>query len=190
MLRNVIEMSTRRRTPIAAVGFALPALLAGACDGLLDFGHRDLANDPPPAQTDDRSPPVRTDASVPVGDPPPPTCPAVPEVAGFDYPAMCRHYCDTLDETLRYASLAGGQAAPDAGTVSQQCWELRCVPRCVDQAVCFTQCDADATQYAAVCADAGAGADNAVCPSSPDDHLAACRAGCSPPPLPPPPDLP
>jgi hypothetical protein len=196
LLQDVSEMTARHRLPIAAAGVVLSVALTIGCDGLLDFGHRDLANDPPPpppTQTDDRSPPVQTDASVAVGDPPPPpTCRAVPEVAGFDYQAMCRHYCDTLDETLRYASLAGGQApAPaDAGGVSQQCWELRCVPRCVDQALCFTQCDADATQYAPVCADADAGADDAVCPSSPDDHLAACRAGCSPPPLPPPPGLP
>jgi hypothetical protein len=35
--------------------------------------------------------------------------------------------------------------------------------------------------YTAYCAGTDAGADDPLCPSSPDDYLAACRAACSPP---------
>ncbi|HEY7376379.1 MAG TPA: hypothetical protein VIF57_29740 [Polyangia bacterium] len=179
-------MRTHARFLFAAAGFALSAMLATACDGLLDFNHRNLTTvDQPPPPTPDPGPtmpvPPQRDASADEVAPPVRTCPAVMVDPSIDYVAMCRHYCDTLEETQRYVSLSRGEAPADAGTTSAQCYELRCVPRCVDQALCLTQCGAAGMYYTAVCADADAGADNAVCPASPDDHLNACRAGCSPP---------
>jgi hypothetical protein len=102
---------------------------------------------------------------------------------------MCRHYCDTLDETSRYLALSRGEAPADEGSVSQTCYELRCVPKCVDQALCFTQCEAAATQYAALCGSAPDAGRDTVCPLSVEDHDAACRAGCTPLAPPPPAEL-
>jgi hypothetical protein len=179
-------MRTDVRFLFAALGFALSATLATACDGLLDFGHRDLTVDQPPPPTPDPAPPTmpvtQRDASVDEGpEPPIRRCPMVTADPSIDYAAMCRHYCDTLEETQRYSSLSRGETPGDAGVTSAQCYDLRCVPQCVDQALCLTQCGAAGMYYRAVCANADAGADNAICPSSPDDHLNACRAACAPP---------
>jgi hypothetical protein len=174
-------MRTHARFLFVAAGFVLSAT---ACDGLLDFGHRDLGVDQTPPPTSDPPPdmsvPQQRDASADEVAPPVRTCPAVMVDPSVDYAAMCRHYCDTLDETQRYVALSRGETPADAGTTSAQCYDLRCVPRCVDQALCLTQCGAAGMYYAAVCANADAGADNVICPSTPDDHLAACRAGCNP----------
>lgn len=160
--------------------FAALCLLGNACDGIFDTG-RELQEMPPVTSHDaSSSPDASSDA------PPPPTCRAVTPDPAIDYQRMCRHYCDTLDETSRYLALSRGEAPADAGSVSQTCYELRCVPKCVDQALCFTQCEAAGTQYAAVCGNAPDAGSDAVCPSSVEDHAAACRAGCSPPALPPP----
>lgn len=181
-------MRMRARFLFAVAGFALSATLATGCDGLLDFGHRDLTVDPPPTSDPppppDMSVPQQRDASADEAATPIRSCPMVTADPSIDYVAMCRHYCDTLEETQRYLSLSRGETPGDAGVTSQQCYDLRCVPRCVDQALCLTQCGAAGMYYAAVCAnaDAGASVDDAICPSSPDDHLTACRAGCSPPP--------
>jgi hypothetical protein len=179
-------MTTRTHLlPLAAAGLVLSVALAAGCDGI--FGHHDLTNDPPPppppTPTEDHGiMPIRQQPDASAEDAPVRTCQAVMPDPSIDYVAMCRHYCDTLEETHRYVALSRGETPADAGSVSQQCYDLRCVPQCVDKALCLTQCDAANGYYGAVCATADAGADNAVCPSSPDDHLAACRAGCSPPP--------
>jgi hypothetical protein len=179
-------MRTRVGFSTVAAGFVACAVIAMACNAL-DFGSRDLTQPPPPPPPDPMVGHIPVPAQPDAGaEPAVRTCPAVMTPLFFDYFGMCRHYCDTLDETLRYLALAQGQTPGDAGSVSQQCYDLRCVPMCVDQALCLTQCDADATPYAAVCANADAGADDPVCPSSPDDHLAACKAGCNPPPIVPP----
>jgi|KBSMisStandDraft_5_1062788.scaffolds.fasta_scaffold229340_2 hypothetical protein len=157
-------------------------LLAGACNAF-HFGGGDLTPEPPPPSDSDPHSDRTSGVPLPAQDAGAParTCPEVMSDPHIDYLKMCRHYCDTLDETLRYLVLSRGETPADAGTVSQQCYDMRCVPRCVDQALCFTQCDAAAMNYAAVCANADAGPDNTLCPSSTDDHLSACRAGCSPP---------
>lgn len=170
-----MNMPTRVSTVAAAL--SVTALLGSGCDGLFDTG-RELQQTPPVTTSRDAS--VDMPPEVP-----PPTCRAVTPDPAIDYPAMCRHYCDTLDETSRYLALSRGEAPADAGNVSQICYELRCVPKCVDQALCLTQCEAAATQYVAVCANAQDAGSNPVCPSSSEDHDARCRAGCSPPAPPP-----
>ena len=54
-------------------------------------------------------------------------CTPVIAEATPEYEAMCRHYCHELQATLTYAD---GNQEP-AGALSQSCYELRCVPRCV-----------------------------------------------------------
>ncbi len=172
-------MTTRARFPKAFAGFVLAAVLPLACGNLIDFSDRPLTDNPPVKQ-DAGAPPDDAGANDDAGsDAPPVTCRAVTVDPAVDYEAMCRHYCDTLDETLRYLSLAQGRAPAPVGTTSQMCYELRCVPRCVDQALCFTQCEAAGTQYSAVCGTAEIAPDT-VCPLSLEDHAAACRAGCGP----------
>jgi hypothetical protein len=170
-------MTTHRRFGIAAAGLALSALLGTGCDAF-DFekdhlGETPPRQDPPPTMT---PPPEMT----PVEEPPPPrTCSAVVPEATPAYEAMCRHYCDTLEETHLYLDLAAGRPPEPAGATSQLCYEIRCEPRCVPEELCFTQCGAVASHYEAVCADAESAPDT-VCPLSPADHDAACRAGCRP----------
>ena len=168
-------------TPTRVSIFAALSLLGNGCDGLFDTG-RELQAMPPVTARDASA---AQDASADV--PPPPTCRAVTPDPAIDYQRMCRNYCDALDETSRYLALSRGEAPADAGGVSETCYELRCIPKCVDQALCLTQCEAAATQYAAVCGNAPDAGSNPACPSSVEDHAAACRAGCSPPA--PPPDL-
>ena len=167
-------------TPTRVSIVAALLLLGNGCDGLFDTG-RELQQTPPVTSRD---------ASVDrPGEAPPPTCPAVTPDPALDYPAMCRHYCDTLDETSRYLALSRGEAPAAEGSVSQTCYDLRCVPKCVDQALCFTQCEAAATQYAALCGSAPDAGRDTVCPLSVEDHDAACRAGCTPLAPPPPAEL-
>jgi hypothetical protein len=167
-------------TPIRGSIVAALFLLGSGCDGLFDT-ERQLQEMPPVTSHDPSS---AQDASADV--PPAPTCRAVTPDPAIDYERMCRNYCDALEETSRYFALSRGQTPADAGGMSQTCYELRCVPKCVDQALCFTQCEAAGTQYAAVCGNAPDAGNDAVCPASVEDHAAACRAGCSPPaPLPP-----
>jgi len=165
-------------TPIRVSIFAALCLLGTACDGVFDTG-RQLQEMPPVSSPDASSAP---DASADA-----PTCRAVTPDPAIDYDKMCRNYCDALEETRRYFLLSRGEAHPDAGGLSQSCYELRCVPKCVPQELCFTQCETAATQYAAVCGNAPDAGSDPVCPSSVEDHLAGCRAGCSPPAPPPPP---
>ena len=172
-------MTTRARSPKALAGFVLAAVLPLACGNLIDFSDRPLTDNPPVRQ-DAGAPPDDAGASDGGGsDVPPVTCRAVTVDPAVDYEAMCRHYCDTLDETTRYLALAQGRTPPAAGTTSQTCYQLRCVPKCVDQALCWTQCEAAGTQYSAVCGTAEIAPDT-VCPVSLEDHAAACRAGCNP----------
>ena len=161
---------------------SLTALLGSGCGGVFGGGGELQGN--PPVTAYDAS--AAHDASADV--PPAPTCRAITPDPAIDYERMCRNYCDALEETSRYLALSRGQALVDAGGPSQACYELRCVPKCVDQALCFTQCEAATTQYAVVCGNALDAGNDPVCPSSVEDHAAACQAGCSPP-APPPPNL-
>jgi hypothetical protein len=169
-------MTTVSRIPITNAGFVFVLLLGAGCDGLFNFSDHQLVSQPPPQPPDGST---EDGASY--------RCRAVTVDPALDYEAMCRHYCDTLEESSRYLSLSRGEMPADAGSVSSTCYELRCAPKCVDLALCLTQCDGAGQNYAAVCAAADAGADEAVCPETPEDHVAACRAGCRPP-LPPPGD--
>ncbi|HXU01599.1 MAG TPA: hypothetical protein VN903_11440 [Polyangia bacterium] len=176
-------MNAPTRSPLLAAVCLLPGLLGTACDSVFDINGRSLDNNPPVEQdagapATDAAPEM--DAQPAMDAEPPRTCRAVTVDPSLDYEAMCSHYCDTLDETTRYLSLSRNESPAPAGTVSQMCYQLRCVPKCVDQALCFAQCDAVATQYAAVCANSVVTPDS-VCPVSLDDHDTACRAGCSPP---------
>jgi len=165
-------MSDRRRFPLGAVvAILLPGISAAACGGLFDFGNGALSN-PPVTDMDAGAPPMDAGPHEAA-----PGCAAVVVDPQIDYPTMCRHYCEALDATQRYLALSQGRTP--ASDVAQTCYDLRCVPRCVDQALCFTQCDALAPQYAAVCGNAEIALDTS-CPAAPADHDAACRAGCSP----------
>jgi len=167
-------MNTHSRHPFAAAGLLLAVVMMQACGGLIDFNDRELASNPPPHQQDAGD----KDAA-------PRTCPAVKPDPALDYGVMCRHYCATLEETFRYA----GRAPEPAGTLTETCYQERCVPKCVDEALCLTQCDALAGVYGGVCgADAGAATDATLCPATPEAQLEGCRAACHPI-VPPPPGL-
>jgi hypothetical protein len=167
------DMNTPTRVSI----FAALSLLGTGCDAFFDT-ERQLQEMPPVTSHDASS---AQDASADV-----PPCRAVTPDPAIDYERMCRNYCDALEDTTRYFLLARGEAPADAGDLSQSCYELRCVPKCVDQALCFTQCETAATHYAVVCGNAPDAGSDPVCPSSVEDHTAACRTGCSPPAPPPP----
>ena len=167
-------MTTRTRPRIATASFllALSALLGAGCGLNFDF-NRKLEDAPPP-----QDPPV-DDVRM---------CEAVTPVATPEYEAMCRSYCDALEETLTY----GGYNSEAAGAVSQSCYELRCVPRCVSHDTCVQQCHALGVQYQAVCVSSGIGSD-AECPGLIWERVDSCNAGCDlwlPPPGPPPPPKP
>jgi hypothetical protein len=164
-------MTMRTRPGIAMVGYLLAALLGAGCGLNLDF-NRDLQS--PPSQD-----PPTDDARM---------CAAVIPEATPEYEAMCRSYCDALEETLTYAGSSGG--AP--GAVSQSCYELRCVPRCVTYDTCLQQCHALGVQYQSVCVADGIGSE-AECPGLIQERVDHCLAGCAlwvPPPGPPPPPKP
>ena len=96
------------------------------------------------------------------------------------YDAMCLHYCETLQETVLLYCISSGRdrATCMASAVPvATCFDDRCRPHRVDQALCLRQCDALAVDYAAVCPVAGDPSDS-LCLSSRADHAAACRAGC------------
>jgi hypothetical protein len=103
------------------------------------------------------------------------------------YAAMCRFYCATLEETDVYACIARGSEASGCSAtytgLRDECWDIRCAPHLVPWSLCSEQCDSLATFYGMVCAGVTP-ADGTLCPSSPADHDAACRAGCPPPPAP------
>jgi hypothetical protein len=152
---------TTMRYAIAAAGLAFVALSGAACDLKLDFEDRRLDDAPPPEQ------PAAQDASadeVAVR-----ACTAVVPEATPEYEAMCRHYCDELAATLTYAG-----TNPE---VAKDCYEQRCVPRCVSADVCVAQCHALGVQYQAACSDKTIAPDTA-CPASVDDRVDACLTGC------------
>jgi hypothetical protein len=149
-------MTTRTRPGIAMAGLLFGALLGAGCGLNLDF-NRELQGPPPQDPTVDD---VRM-------------CEAVVPEATPEYEAMCRSYCDALEATLTYA----GSNSEPPGAVSQSCYELRCVPRCVSHETCFQQCHALGVQYQAVCGEAEIAADTA-CPVSVDERVGACLAGC------------
>ena len=109
----------------------------------------------------------------------------VPDAA-TDYEAMCRHYCETLKETVFFLCVASGEDATMCAETyaghADRCFDLRCVPRLVDPSLCLRQCDSLAPHYESVCATADP-ADTStlpLCPLSPAAHDAACRLGCAP----------
>jgi hypothetical protein len=149
-------MTMRRRPGIATASFLFSALLGGGCGLNLDFNRR-LESAPP------QDPPMNDVR----------TCEAVVPEATPAYEAMCRHYCDALEETLTYA---GSNSEPQ-GAVSQSCYELRCVPRCVSHDTCVQQCHALGVQYQSVCADTEIPADT-TCPVLIQERVDSCLAGC------------
>jgi hypothetical protein len=106
-----------------------------------------------------------------------PDAPAI----GDAYAAMCRHYCQTLEETDLLACVAGNRDVERCQTLvagtTDGCFNARCVQGRVDLSLCFTQCGVVAREYGNRCPPAGDPADP-LCPSSTADHDAACRAGC------------
>lgn len=138
----------------------LLAGMGGACDWTQGLG------DPEPPPAPPHKPSV--DAAAP-GDGP----------AGYD--GMCRHYCQTLQETDILACVScGGEldgcraAEPTADT----CFEARCTGQRVDVPLCLMQCDAVARYYDQRCPVVGPSTDP-LCPASQADHDSACRAGCA-----------
>jgi hypothetical protein len=120
--------------------------------------------------------PVEPDAGAPDADP------GLDLAAPADAPAMCRHYCQTLEQTLLYSCLqsdgpAGGCAARFEGT-TQRCLDLRCAPRLVSSELCLTQCDALARFYGPACARPDlTGTQLCALPAGERDRL--CREGCA-----------
>ena len=174
MLETVLMRSTRA---FVLLGGILTVSTVAACGEPLGGDNRALATvsatpvtrvspvDPEPA---DAGMPAEAGASDPQ--------------AGT-YEAMCRHYCETLEETLVYGCLASGMGDADAcaqrfaGTTAQ-CYDLRCVPRRVEAPLCVQQCDGLASSYAVVCGTAGV-VTEPLCPSPSTAHDDACRAGCA-----------
>jgi hypothetical protein len=64
------------------------------------------------------------------------------------------------------------------GISADTCFQLRCVPKLVQQPLCPQQCDAAAGFYDAVCAGGNPRA-APLCPTPPADHDSACLAGCA-----------
>ena len=96
--------------------------------------------------------------------------------------AMCRHYCQALEETdLLVCASSGTTADADACEASTPkadlCVALRCSTGRVDTSLCLTQCDALARYYDAHCPVAGPSPDP-LCPTSRAEHDRNCRAGC------------
>jgi hypothetical protein len=174
--------SARAFVPLA--GFLAASALA-ACGEPLGGDHPALAT--ASGSPVGRVAPVPVDPASPdAGSPAEAGTPAeagVPDPQAGTYEAMCRHYCETLEQTLVYACLASasGDAAVCAerfqGTTAQ-CHDLRCVPRRVEASLCLQQCDSLASSYAGVCGTAGVGPES-VCPSPAAAHDDACRAGCA-----------
>ena len=164
---------TRSRFEIVSAGLLFSVFLGAGCD--LDFDYRRNLDDAPPPPDAPPAEDVRM-------------CQAAAPEASPEYEAMCRHYCDTLEATLSYA----GQNTGAPGAVSQSCYELRCVPRCVSHDLCVQQCHALGFQYQSVCANAEIAPDTA-CPVSIQERVDACVAGCDvwvPPAEPPAPEKP
>jgi hypothetical protein len=96
------------------------------------------------------------------------------------YEAMCRHYCETLQETDMYACLVSADANDCASRfmgIAVECLDLRCASKLVQPSLCLTQCDALTMNESSYCK-AGP-ADAAVCASSPTAQNDACRADCT-----------
>jgi hypothetical protein len=105
---------------------------------------------------------------------------------GDPYNVMCHNYCEALYETNLYLCVNNGgdglgciSKLDQAGISADTCFQLRCVPRLVQQSLCFEQCDAVASQYQTACSGGNPSA-APLCPTSPADHDSACRAGCAP----------
>jgi hypothetical protein len=101
------------------------------------------------------------------------------------YNAMCRNYCQALYETNLYSCVSNGGDGPSClakldqvGISADICFNLRCVPKAVQQPLCLQQCDVAAGVYDAVCAGANAPA-APLCPTPPAEHDSACQAGCA-----------
>lgn len=102
-----------------------------------------------------------------------------PPVPGT-YAAMCRHYCETLQETDVYACLVSADANDCASFslgITSECIDLRCASKLVQPSLCLTQCDALAMAHSSYCKTAPDG--DAGCASPPAAQSAACQAGCT-----------
>jgi hypothetical protein len=120
------------------------------------------------APIDDNGAALTVVGGPPVTEPPPPD----PKPEPPTYEVWCRHYCEMLDKTLVYSS--GGSAS---GGQADVCYELRCAPGLVTPSTCHAQCDSLARFYGAACAAADVPSEP-LCPESPADSDAHCRAGC------------
>jgi hypothetical protein len=111
------------------------------------------------------------------------SAPAVEPTTPVTYEQMCRHYCETLESTVIYRCLGGGE---DEATCRErfaghadQCESLRCAPRLVQPSLCLLQCDSLARVYAPVCGALDAPLGGSICPVTPAASDEACRAGCA-----------
>jgi hypothetical protein len=131
------------------------------------------------APEDPRVPEVPADAAPDAGAPETGAEPDAEAPSGYE--AMCRHYCQTLEQTLLYACLDSD--GPDAGCAdrfagtSQQCFELRCVPHRVPPSLCPVQCDALARYYRPACARPDLSG-SPLCAVPADERDRLCREGC------------
>jgi hypothetical protein len=120
--------------------------------------------------------PVEPDAGAPDA------LPGADAEAPTGYEAMCRHYCQTLEQTLLYRCLeAEGPSAGCAGRfegTTAQCFDLRCVPMKVPPYLCPVQCDSLATFYQPACARADLAGDP-LCALPAGEHDRLCRQGCT-----------
>jgi len=154
-------------TKVVLVGL----LVAGSglgCDWISVVGDPDL-----PTPTSPHTP--TTDAAMA------PDGPAVlPDGSDAGYEAMCRRYCQALQETDVLACTSTGRQLDDCKAVTSStvdvCFDQRCRPHRVSLDLCFSQCDSLARLYDGRCPVSPSS--DPLCPLSPAEHDAACRAGC------------
>jgi hypothetical protein len=145
--------------------WALLVVLIGAC-----AQNPPLGPDPVP-----EVPPAPEVPPVPQPPPPPAETPASPS----SYETMCRHYCQTLDDTNFFICLGQHGAVEacrtQAAHTTERCYDDRCLPHLVSHDLCQTQCEVVSGLYGSYCQGQPAGE---VCPDPPQQHLADCRRGC------------
>ena len=177
MLVNSSPVSTGLRRSVVVVAGILLAGTGMACNWTHLLGDPDLppSTSPhkpmPDAATPDATPVVTSDGGT-----------ASDSGLGSDsYNAMCRHYCQALEETdVLVCASSGGDAescTTSWSSTTDTCFDLRCSSRRVDLSLCLQQCHVLATGYADRCPVAGPSSDP-LCPASQADHDDACRAGC------------
>ena len=162
------------RGPVMNIGLVL-AGAGPACDWISLVGEAGGPTRPPPGQ-----PP--SDAAILDGRPP-----ATPDAGvtadsgapGDGYDAMCRHYCQALEETDLLGCTSTGRPLDECQAISptaDSCFDLRCRPRRVDVALCLRQCDSLRGLYDGRCSVEPSS--DPLCPAPPAEHDAACRASC------------